>query len=281
MGGRERVVHARRADGNPQRPAVHHRVPRVDGEIHQHLFELRGIGFDRHGLLRELDGELDVLADQPFQQVRGLAHERIEVERLRRQRLLPAECEELPRQRCRAVGVPQDRFDVGRRARHGSDLVQQALAPAGDHRQDVAEVVGDAARQAAHRFHLLRLPQLVVALPQCLDRVHPLGDVASVQHHATAAADRRNTGGDDIERARAAGGMAQRELAGGRVLVAIERRREQLLCPRDVLVDDKGEQRVIDHRIGRQPEHQGARRALVEDHAAVVHHGDRGRAPAR
>ena len=42
----------------------------------------------------------------------------------------------------------------------GSDPLEQKLGVAGDHHQQVVEVVGDAAGEAADRFHLLRLTEL-------------------------------------------------------------------------------------------------------------------------
>ncbi len=52
----------------------------------------------------------------------------------------------------------------------GIELLQQDFGVAVNHRQQIVEVVRHAARQAAHRFHFLRLPELLFQLP-------PLGDV--------------------------------------------------------------------------------------------------------
>src|SRR5438874_1165451 len=43
-----------------------------------------------------------------------------------------------------------------------AEILEQQLGVAGDGRQDVVEVVRDPARQAADRFHLLRLAQLLL-----------------------------------------------------------------------------------------------------------------------
>jgi len=47
---------------------LRHRIAGVEGQVHDHLRELPGVGADMAELLR-IDGhELDVLADEPAQQ---------------------------------------------------------------------------------------------------------------------------------------------------------------------------------------------------------------------
>ena len=68
----------------------------------------------------------------------------------------------------------QPRPALGRRQRIGGvaqqpfvlDLLGDEVEPADDHRQQIVEVVGDAAGQLAERFHLLALAQLVLRLGQ-------------------------------------------------------------------------------------------------------------------
>ena len=82
--------------------------------------------------------------------------------------LLAAEGEELPRERSGALGRAPDLLDVGTGADRRAELVEQQIRVAEDRGQDVVEVVRDAAGEPAHRFHLLRLAQLHLAVPQRL-----------------------------------------------------------------------------------------------------------------
>ena len=59
-----------------------------------------------------------------------------------------------------AFGGLVDHLGDRRKLRLVGDRVRQDLDRAGDDRQDVVEVVGDAAGQLAHGLHLLRLPDL-------------------------------------------------------------------------------------------------------------------------
>ena len=114
--------------------------------------------------------ELDVLSDEPAEHRRQVADQRVDVEHLRLEDLLAAEGQELARQAGRALGRPPDLLHVvGQRVallQHAPDQV----AVAHDDGQEVVEVVGDPAGQAADGLHLLRLPQLGL-------EALPLGDV--------------------------------------------------------------------------------------------------------
>ena len=70
-----------------------------------------------------------------------------------------------------------------RRCGSAPEAFEQELRVAGDHHQQVVEVMRNAAGQAAHRFHLLRLAQLL------LERA-PFGNVLGEQleHHAFTVA---------------------------------------------------------------------------------------------
>ena len=70
--------------GDRQRPAVGHRVARVDGEVDEHLLELGAVGEDRQaapGPTR--DPQRDALAERAVEQALEVAHERADVERPR------------------------------------------------------------------------------------------------------------------------------------------------------------------------------------------------------
>ena len=88
---------------------------------------------------------------------------------LRAQHLLPAEREELPGQRRCLVGRGDDALHHGHQVQRidrapGSraQVVGKQVRVAADGEQHVVEIVGDAAREATHRLHLLGLEQLAL-----------------------------------------------------------------------------------------------------------------------
>ena len=71
-------------------------------------------------------------------------------------------------------------------------VVEHHLAVAEDRAQQIVEVVGDAAGQPAHRFHLLGLAELLLRLPErFLGRAHQLLGRPALGHVALGAPDRR------------------------------------------------------------------------------------------
>ena len=94
----------------------------------------------------------------------------------RLQRLLAREGEQLAHEVGGAVGVLLDLHDVGEGLVARLVAQQQQVAEADHRRQQVVEVVGDAAGELADRLHLLRLREL--GLQALL-----LGHVDEVQDH--------------------------------------------------------------------------------------------------
>jgi len=125
--------------------AARHRVARVDGEVDQHLLELRAVGVHGRKVERRPQGQLDVLADEPPQQAAERADHRVEIEPRRLQHLLAAEGEQLLGQRARALGRLLDQLELAPAHGVGADLREQQLRASGDDGQEVVEVVGDAA----------------------------------------------------------------------------------------------------------------------------------------
>ncbi len=104
--------------------------------------------------------QLDVLADHPAQHLVEAGDQLVQVEDPRLDDLPAREGQQLLRQ----LGGPLRRrldllqvFPVGRAAR----AVGQELGQRQDHRQQVVEVVRDAARQAADALHPLRQAHLL------------------------------------------------------------------------------------------------------------------------
>ncbi len=96
-----------------QRAAARHCVARVQREVQHHLLDLTGIRADAIERLRQLPFEADVFADQPPEQRVHPRHDRIQIEDLGMQQLLPAEREQLPGQRRGALSGAADLLNIG------------------------------------------------------------------------------------------------------------------------------------------------------------------------
>ena len=86
----------------------------------------------------------------------------VEIEHLRLQDLLAAEGQQLLGQRRGAFAGPPHLLDVGARGMPGLEFLEHEVAVAEDGREQVVEVVGDAAGQASDGFHLARLLELIL-----------------------------------------------------------------------------------------------------------------------
>ena len=71
-----------------------------------------------------------------------------------------------------ALGGAPDFLDVGARGMIRRELAERQLRVAGDRGQRVVQIVRDAAGEPADRFHLLRLPQLILEQPAVGDVLH-------------------------------------------------------------------------------------------------------------
>ena len=142
--------------------AIGHGVAGVDGEIDDHLLELRDVDLDRPQIAAVHQIELDLLADQPAQQHGEIAERVAEMQHLRAQRLPARERQQLPHQRRGAGGVLLDLHDVLERRIGRLVRVQQEIVRHHDGGQHVVEVVRDAAGELADGVHLLRLVDLVL-----------------------------------------------------------------------------------------------------------------------
>ena len=149
-----------------QLAALRHGVAGVDGQVHQDLFDLAGVGPHRAQSHGRPDGELDVLADEAREHLAGFFDEVVQVEHPRLQNLLSAEGQQLPGERRRALPGLLDLHEVRPQRVARRQRADGHFAVGEDDGQQVVEVVGHAAGQSPHRFHLLRLPELLLALRQ-------------------------------------------------------------------------------------------------------------------
>ncbi len=176
-----------------QRAAVGHRVARVDDEVHHHLADLLAVGADRRevGLQRKLQADLG--SEQAADQVLHVRDHVVEVDRLGDRDLAPAEGEQLLGQPRGAIGGAAhfDRRGMQRRIRRR--LLDQLVAVAKQHGNQVVEVVRDAGGEPADRFHLLRLAQLVletIALAQVARDRRDADHLAVADQHPRLDVDR-------------------------------------------------------------------------------------------
>src|SRR5438132_3326846 len=141
-------------------PTVRHGVARVHYQIQEHLLDLGTVGHHAPRPGAGLGGELHVLADEAPQHRRHVAEYGIEVEPARLQHLLATEREELAGERGRAASAAADDVEIAPRGILRRDPPEQEVTAAIDDGHKVVEVVGNPAREASDRFHLLRLSEL-------------------------------------------------------------------------------------------------------------------------
>ena len=126
---------------------MRHRVACIHDKIHDHLFELTSVGLHRAPLPHRADLELDLRTDQPAKHGCQIADDRVEVEHHRRQNLSTAESEKLPRQVGRVTARVENLDHICVRWIVRRQTLDDVLAEPDDHCEQVAEVVGNAARQ--------------------------------------------------------------------------------------------------------------------------------------
>ncbi len=113
-------------------------------------------------------------------------HGLVQVEHLGGDGLLAGKGQQLPGEVGGALGGLADLLQVGMERLRRVHLLQGQLRVAEDHRQHVVEVVGHAAGQPAHRFHLLGLAQLRLQLLPLRLGPLALGDVPQKCHQSPA-----------------------------------------------------------------------------------------------
>ena len=151
-------------------PAARHGVPSVHGQVHDHLLELARVGLHSAQGGVEARHECDVFAQQPAQHVLGVRHNVVEVEDAHLHDLLAAERQQLTGESRGALGGLADLRDIVAAPVGRAKILEQQVGVASDRREDVVEVVGDAARETPNGLHLLRLTQLLL-------EAEPLRDV--------------------------------------------------------------------------------------------------------
>ena len=193
--------------------ALAHRVGGVGAEVHQHLVQLHRIGLHRRHRVVDLDADLDHRGQRRAQDAGGLADDRRHRHHVALFVAPAAEGENLPDQglgpRRRALDLIQVR-PGGMPLRH---VGGGEVGAAGDQREDVVEVVGDAAGERADRLHLLRVAQAGFELRAFGLGPAAVGDVADAGQQAAVAGGQRRE--HDVHRHRVAGRRTKQGLEPG------------------------------------------------------------------
>ena len=143
-----------------QLAALRHGVAGVHGQVHDDLVDLAWIGAHGAQLGAWNHDQIDVLADHAREHLQVLGDHLVQIEHFGGQHLFAAEGQQLPGQRSGALRGIGDFLRRAAQPRIGTEPIEQKLGVAGDHHQQVIEVVRDAAGEAADRFHFLRLTEL-------------------------------------------------------------------------------------------------------------------------
>ena len=139
-------------------------VAGVDAKVGQGLVDLRRVEFDRPEVCARHPGQVDVLADQALQHLEHAGQGVVQVQPHGRYGLFAGEGEELAGDVGRALGIAADLVEPLADGVTSRQRVTAQVAVAHDTHQQVVEVVGHAARQAAHQLHLLSLEVLRLQL---------------------------------------------------------------------------------------------------------------------
>ena len=149
----------RHSHRNRQPSTALHGVPRVHGHVDDGGFELAGVGVDEAWLFRAKDDDLDARTDQGRDHFAQRLNAASDVEHFRLQRLPTCEGQQLSGQLGGAGHRIRDRLDVAQPPRLRQVGPPQQVHGSADHREQIVEVVRDAAGELAQRLQPLAMLQ--------------------------------------------------------------------------------------------------------------------------
>ena len=244
-----------------------------------------GIGLDGGEVLRQMTAQQRLLGDRDVQQVDQLLHEAGEVDRLHDEPPTAGIGEHLPAELGGPAGGVLDLPQVVAARGLGRHLQQRQVGVAEDRREQVVEIVRDAAREHAEALQLLRLLHLRLELAPLLLRPVACGDVAEAPDPAhRPAVDRLRLG---VAFEDPAVLELQRVEAGGlRLGVQLPHLGEESLSVLQLIQDEldrplrrcRGSESpcapLAERRVLGEPPHLGE--AIVESHDRpfAIHHQD-------
>ncbi len=179
---------------NDHRAALGHGIAGIGGEIEDRQFQLIAVGQHWLQIFGKARFDTNARSERTAQQPGDALHQLRDIHRFGLEFLTPGEGQHALGQRDTAQGplggVLQQTGDFRRVA----DAFLHDLEIAENHRQQVVEVMGDAAAELADRLHLLRLEQRLAGLFQGLLRLvrlgHITGDLGKAEQRAGVAANR-------------------------------------------------------------------------------------------
>ena len=126
--------------------------------------ELTGVGVDEAGLIRQPGDDLDARADQRADHFAERPHVLADVELFRLQGLPPRERQQLAGQFGGAGHAVRNRLDVALPPRLRQVRPPQQVDGSADHRQQIVEIMGDAAGELPQRLQPLAVLQRFLGL---------------------------------------------------------------------------------------------------------------------
>jgi hypothetical protein len=156
-------------------------VRAIDGQIHDYLVELRGVGHDGRKALRKNSAEFNVRGCRGAKQFEGFFNQERKLHGFSGEFLRPAEDQNAPHQ---VGGARRGLTNFHQALLSGMARGQVAggqLEVAADGQQDIVEFMRDAARQCAQTFQFLRADAH-------LFRMFAVGDVRDRAHHMGGSA---------------------------------------------------------------------------------------------
>ena len=163
-------------DADPDDSPVGHGVARIEAQIENRKLHFAGVDDDRPDVIRDMHLYLDVSAQRAVQHRTHPFQVGRHVDRFRIDRAAPREGQQMPRQPGASGDSAVHRFEHARIRRLAGGELEQLKAAAED-REQVVEIVRDAARQLPQRFHLLRLAQRSLCVAQAILIAQTIGDV--------------------------------------------------------------------------------------------------------
>ena len=145
--------------------ALGHGISRVDREIHDDLPDLAGIGLHGAEIRSRNHGQINVFSNHASEHLGVFSHHGVQVHDLGCNHLLAAEGEELAGECGCTLGGASNLLNQAAKLGVMGGALGEKFAVAGDHHEQIVEVMRNAAGQPAHRFHFLRLAKLLFQGP--------------------------------------------------------------------------------------------------------------------
>jgi hypothetical protein len=137
------------------------RVARVQHEVEDDLLDVVRVGHDCDRIVRHVDLERDVLANQSPEDVAQVRDGARQIDALEPRVMLVAEREELPCQTGSAIRGLADLLEILVVRVAARVLVEQQIRVSQRYRQKIVEVVRNAGDELSDGVHLLRVPELL------------------------------------------------------------------------------------------------------------------------